>query len=55
MAGTMGGMLENLAKAYPVLAPAIAQISSQMTAGIPAKVKYDRDSWLVGIGIVLDF
>lgn len=55
MAGTMGGMLDGLAKAYPVLAPAIAQISSQMTAGIPAKVKYDRDSWLVGIGIVLDF
>ena len=55
MAGTMGGMLENLAKKYPALAPAVAQIGAQMATGIPATVKYDRDSWLVGIGVVLDF
>ena len=48
-------MLENLAKKYPALAPAVAQIGAQMATGIPATVKYDRDSWLVGIGVVLDF
>ena len=55
MSGSMSGMLEGLAKAHPELAPAIGQIGAQMTTGIPATVKYDRDSWLVGIGIVLDF